>query len=53
MELRSRSLSAAGVFRELSESSAAFEGHSHSSLGDHGTPLSQKPAAVGSEGGES
>ena len=32
MELRSRSLSAAGVFRELSESSSAFEGHSHSSL---------------------
>ena len=53
MEQRNRPLSAAGIFRELSEASDAFSGHSHSSLGDSGTPLSQRPAAMSSEGGQS
>ena len=51
MEARTRPLSAAGIFRELSESADAFSGHSHSSLGETGSPLSQKPAAMSSEGG--
>ncbi len=49
---RKRTLSAAGIFRELSEASEEFAGHSHSTLGESGTPLSQRPAAMSSEGGQ-
>ncbi|MDE0959727.1 MAG: 2Fe-2S iron-sulfur cluster-binding protein [Planctomycetota bacterium] len=49
--LRGRSLSAAGVFRELAAANTAFSGHNHSDLGSPGLLLSERPAAVASDGG--
>jgi NADH-quinone oxidoreductase subunit G len=48
---RSRSLSAAGIFRELSEVCAPFAGHNHSDIGSSGLLLSDRPAGVGAGGG--
>ncbi len=48
---RSRSLSAAGIFRELSEVCAPFTGHNHSDIGSSGLLLSDRPAGVGAQGG--
>jgi NADH-quinone oxidoreductase subunit G len=49
-ELRTRCLSAAGVFRELAENTRAFSQHSHSDLGDGGLPLSRRRTRVSSRG---
>ncbi len=48
---KTRSLSAAGVFRELADQCAPFQGHNHSDTGSHGRPLDERPAGVGAEGG--
>ncbi|MGE4619394.1 MAG: 2Fe-2S iron-sulfur cluster-binding protein [Planctomycetota bacterium] len=48
---RTRTLSASGIFRELSENHDSFSGHSHSNIGNSGSPLSNRPAEVGLDGG--
>lgn len=49
--LRTRSLSAAGVFRDLAENSKPFSSHSHSALGEGGLPLTNSRAPVSTKGG--
>jgi len=49
--IRGRSLSAAGIFRELAANNDSFAGHNHSDLGSPGLLLSERPAGIAMDGG--